>query len=55
LWFYDAHGLTEIGFARRIFADFARLAHMSPALLHAVWVDHVRALEAAAVAIPRSE
>jgi hypothetical protein len=23
LWFYDAHGFIEIGFVRRIFADFA--------------------------------
>jgi len=37
--FRDAHGFIEIGFARRTYADFARLALPIPAPLRAVWID----------------
>jgi len=48
-------GLLIDGFARRIFADFAHLAARIPMLLHAVRIDHVRPLEAIALAISRPE
>jgi len=53
--FYDAHGFIENGFVRRIFADFAHLAPLVPVLLHAVWIDHVRALETIVLANSRPE
>jgi len=55
LRFHDTPGVTEIGFARRIFAEFAHPARMRPVLLHAVAIDHVRALETIALAISRPE
>ena len=55
LCFYDAHGFIEIGFVRRIFADFAHPTHLIPVLLHAVWIDHVRPLETIVLAISRPE
>ncbi len=45
LCFHDARGFSEIGFVRRIFADFAHPTHLIPVLLYAVWIDHFRPLE----------
>jgi len=55
LCFHDAHGFIEIGFARRIFANFASPAALIPVLLDAVTIDHIRALETIALAISRTE
>jgi len=49
----DAHGFIEIGFVRRIFADFTHPSHLIPVLLHAVWIDPVRLLETIILAISR--
>jgi hypothetical protein len=55
LCFHDAHGFIEIGFARRIFVDFAHPTALIPMLLYAVWIDHVRPLETIVQAIWRAE
>src|SRR5208283_3398327 len=55
LCFHGAHGFIEIGFARRIFVDFAHPTHLIPALCHPVGLDHVPALETIAQAISRPE
>ncbi len=45
LCFHDARGFSEIGFVRRIFADFAHPTNLIPVLQYAVWIDHFRPLE----------
>jgi len=46
LYFYDVHGFSEIGFARRIFADFAHPAHKIPVLLQPslVWIHAITSM-----------
>jgi len=55
LCFCGADGFIEIGFVRRIFADFAHPTRLIPVLLDAVWIDHVRPLEAIVLASSRPE
>jgi hypothetical protein len=52
---YDAHGFIEIGFVRRIFADFAHPTRLIPVRLHAGWIDHVRPVETIVPASSRPE
>jgi len=54
-WFHAANGFIDIGFARRIYADFAHLARKIPVLLHAIRIDHVRAPESIVEALSRPE